>query len=260
MSAVRVVTWNVNSVRARMPRVEAWLSAHQPEIVCLQETKCRDEEFPLENFEKLGYHVAFHGQRTYNGVAILSREEPTDVVKGMPDDDEKAEARVIAATVGGLRVLNVYVVNGKEVGDVKYDYKLDWLDRLANYVASFDLAGRVVLVGDFNITFDDRDVYDPDKWRDKILCSVPERDALAKIMAPGLTDALRRFHDDAGIYTWWDFRTRGFQRDRGLRIDHVLCSPSAMEACTGVEVDKEERGGEKPSDHAPVTATFEVDG
>ncbi len=258
MSAVRVVTWNVNSVRARMPRIEAWLAQHKPEIVCLQETKCRDEEFPHEPFEKLGYHVSIHGQRTYNGVAILSREPQEDVAKGMPDDEDGADARVIAATVGGLRVLNVYVVNGKEVGDVKYAYKLDWLERLSRYVETFDMAGRVVLVGDFNITFDDRDVYDPERWRGKILCSEPERSALAKIMEPGLTDALRTFTEDAGIYTWWDFRTRGFLRDRGLRIDHVLCSPSALEVCTGVDVDKVERGGEKPSDHAPVTAAFEV--
>lgn len=255
---MRITTWNVNSARARLPRILDWLRQNNPDVVCLQETKCVDEQFPRAEIEDLGYHVETYGQKTYNGVAILSKSTPEDVVRGVPGEGEDAQARVIAATIDGVRVLNLYVVNGKQVGDVKYDFKLEWMDRVANYLAAdFVMTDPVVVVGDFNVTFDDRDVYDPDGWRDKILCSEPERAALAKMMAPGLTDAFRQFHDEAGLYTWWDFRTRGFQRGNGLRIDHVLCSPPAMSACTGVEVDIEERGREKPSDHAPVTASFD---
>ncbi len=255
---MRIATWNVNSVRARLPRVLDWLGKHQPDVVCLQETKCRDEEFPAEPIEELGYTIERLGQKTYNGVAILSRGPQEDVVKGFPDDGPDAEARAIASTVGDVRILNLYVVNGKEVGDPKYTRKLAWLERLAEYVrAGFDLGRKVVLTGDFNITFDDRDVYDPERWEGRILCSVPEREALAKVMQPGLIDAFREFEPDGGHYTWWDFRTRGFRRDNGLRIDHFLMSPPAMAACTGVAIDKDERGEDKPSDHAPVVATLE---
>jgi len=254
---MQVVTWNVNSVRARLPRILPWLAELRPEVVCLQETKCLDEAFPVEEFEELGYECALHGQKTYNGVAILSRVGVEDVVCGVPGEGDDAQARVIAGTVGDLRLLNLYVVNGKSVGDSKYDFKLEWMQRVADYVAAdFPMDQKIVVVGDFNVTFDDRDVHDPDAWRGKILCSQPERDALAAIMEPGLTDAFREFESEGGHYTWWDFRTRGFQRGLGLRIDHVLLSPPAMEACTGVRVDLEERAREKPSDHAPVIASF----
>ncbi|MEO0660318.1 MAG: exodeoxyribonuclease III, partial [Planctomycetota bacterium] len=179
------------------------------------------------------------------------------VVCGIPGT-EHPEARVIAGIVGDVMLLNLYVVNGKEVGCDKYDYKLAWLKDVADYVKdAFPMTEKVVVTGDFNVTFDDRDVYDPEKWRDKILCSQPERDALARIMEPGLSDALRKHTDEAGIYTWWDFRTRGFKRGNGLRIDHFLLSDPALDACTSVEVDLEARDGEKPSDHAPVICTLE---
>ena len=255
---MRIATWNVNSARARLPRILDWLEQQRPEVVCLQEIKCVDEQFPREPIEALGYHVETHGQKTYNGVAILSLSTPDDVVRGMPDDAEDEQARVIAATVDGVRVLNLYVVNGKEVGDPKYDFKLGWLERLARYLRDdFPMDDPVVVTGDFNITFDDRDVYDPEKWRDRILCSVPERAALAKLMEPGLVDAFREFESEGGHYTWWDFRTRGFQRGNGLRIDHFLLSPPALGRCTGVSIDTEERGREKPSDHAPVVVTLD---
>jgi len=255
---VQIATWNVNSVRARLPRLLDWLRQHEPDVVCLQEIKCVDEQFPLQPIEELGYHVQSFGQKTYNGVAILSRQPMTDVVRGMPDDESQAQRRVLAASVGEVRVLNLYVVNGKAVGDEKYVFKLNWLERLAQYVeSSFDMARKLVLTGDFNITFDDRDVYDPDAWRDRILCSQPERDALARLMAPGLIDAFREHQSSGGHYTWFDFRTRGFQRKHGLRIDHFLLSPPAMACCTGVSIDLEERGREKPSDHAPVIAHFD---
>jgi exodeoxyribonuclease-3 len=255
---MRIVTWNVNSIRARLPRVLAWLEANRPDVVCLQETKCLDEQFPREEIEDLGYHIECFGQKTYNGVAILSHSTPEDVVRDLPDDAEDAQRRVIGATIDGVMVLDLYVVNGKAVGDEKYEFKLEWMDRVADFVRDvYPMTEKVVVTGDFNVTFDDRDVYDPDAWREKILCSGPERAALAKIMEPGLVDALREFHDEPAIYTWWDFRTRGFQRGNGLRIDHFLVSPPALAASSKVEVDVEERGREKPSDHAPVTLTLD---
>ncbi|MCB9897188.1 MAG: exodeoxyribonuclease III [Planctomycetes bacterium] len=254
---MRIATWNVNSVRARLPRVLAWLAKQRPDVACLQEVKCVDDEFPYEEIESLGYHVETFGQKTYNGVAFLSRDTPSDVVRGLPDDGDDAEARAIAATFGDVRVLNLYVVNGKDVGTPHYAKKLAWLDRVATYVRdAFPMSDKVVVTGDMNCTFDDRDVHDPLRWHEKILCSTPERQALAKIMEPGLRDAFRAFHEEGGHYTWWDFRTRGFQRGQGLRIDHVLLSPPALEACTDVEVDVEERAAPKPSDHAPVIASF----
>lgn len=256
---MRIATWNVNSVRARLPRLLAWLEERRPEVVLLQETKCVDEAFPLEPIEELGYQAAIHGQKTYNGVAILSRVGIEDVRRGLEGDGLVDDRRVIAATVQGVMLLNVYVVNGQAVGSERYDYKLRWLERLAELVEEYDLAReRVVVGGDFNVTFDDRDVYDPDAWREEILCSTPEREALAKVLAPGLADAFRRFTEEGGHYTWWDFRTRGFERgNRGLRIDHLLMSRPALESCAAVEIDLEARRGERPSDHAPVIATME---
>ena len=255
---MRLATWNVNSIRARLPRVLAWLEDQQPDVVCLQETKVIDELFPREPIEDLGYQIAAYGQKTYNGVAILSKIGIEDVHNGLPGDDEDAEARVIAATVGDVMVVNAYVVNGKTVGSEKYAYKLEWMDRVAELVASnYPMDEKVVVTGDFNVTFDDRDIAEPDLWRNKILCSEAERAAMAKIMEPGLSDAFRVHCEEEGQFTWWDFRTRGFQRgNRGLRIDHFLMSPPAIEACAQVMIDREARDGEKPSDHAPVIATL----
>ena len=255
---MRIVTWNVNSIRARMPRVLEFLERQSPDVVCLQETKVVDELFPKDDIEGLGYQIAFHGQKTYNGVAILSKKPIEDVVMGIPGKGHHPEARVIAAKVEDVMLLDLYVVNGREVGCDKYDYKLEWMADVAEYVKeSFPMTEKVVVTGDFNVTFDERDVYDPEKWEGKIHCSEPEREALAKMMEPGLGDALRKHHQEAGIYTWWDFRTRGFKRGNGLRIDHFLLSPPAMEACSSVEVDLLARDGEKPSDHAPVICTLD---
>ena len=255
---MQIATWNVNSVRARLPLVLGWLEKRQPEVVCLQETKVVDEKFPREPFEELGYSIEVFGQKTYNGVAILAKGRMEDVVRGFPCDDDEAQKRVIGVTIGDLMVLNLYVVNGKEVGSDKYAFKLDWLARLQSFVEErYDMGEKVILTGDFNITFDDRDVHDPEAWHEKILCSTPEREALARITELGLADAFRNFEDDSGHYTWWDFRTRGFQRGLGLRIDHFLMSPPALAACKGVEIDLEARAAEKPSDHAPVVATLE---
>ncbi len=254
---MRIATWNVNSVRARLDRLLPWLEAQSPDLVCLQETKCQDDVFPRELIEDLGYHIEAHGQKTYNGVALLSKTMPDGVIRGFGDERFDGEARVIGASYGDLMVLNCYVVNGKEVGDVKYDYKLEWLAALRQHLAAhFPSTEKVVVTGDFNITFDDRDIYDPEAWRDKILCSKPEREALNAIVEAGYGDALRHLTDAGEIYTWWDFRTRGFSGNRGLRIDHFLMSPSALEVCTDVTVDLEARDGLKPSDHAPVIATL----
>jgi exodeoxyribonuclease III len=254
---MQIATWNVNSVRARLPRVIDWLQRRKPDIVCLQEIKCQDVQFPLEAFEEVGYQCAVFGQKTYNGVAILSRRRIEDVVRGMSDGVEDSEARVISATVEDVAIVNAYVVNGQEVGADRYHYKLKWMDRLREFTAKrFGAGEKVFVVGDFNITFDDRDVYDPDLWREKILCSTPERDALKRLMGDSLRDGFRKFREEGGHYTWWDFRTMGFKRGHGLRIDHVLTSPLAFEALRGVDIDLEARGGEKPSDHAPVIATI----
>jgi exodeoxyribonuclease-3 len=254
---MRIATWNVNSVRARLDRLLPWLVEQKPEVVCLQETKCVDEQFPREPIEELGYEIASYGQKTYNGVAILSRVGIEDVSLGFPGDGE--EARAISAVVGGdTMVQNLYVVNGQEVGAPRYADKLAWLSSLAEHVrGSFPMDEKVVLCGDFNVTFDDRDIYDPERWRERILCSTPEREALGEVLGCGLTDALRAHHEEAGIYTWWDFRTFGFKKGNGLRIDHFLVSPPALSCCSAVEVDLEARGGKKPSDHAPVIATFD---
>ena len=256
---MKLATWNVNSIRSRLPRLLPWLEEHSPDVVCLQETKVVDEEFPKAPLEALGYHVEAFGQKAYNGVAFLSKERPRDVVRGFPEDGSEAQKRLLGARFGDLQVLNLYVVNGKEVGSDKYEFKLRWLDRLRAFIPeTFDLSRPLCVTGDFNITFDDRDVYDPEKWRGRILCSEPEREALLGICSLGLHDALRKFTEEGGHYTWWDFRTRAFRGDRGLRIDHFLLSAPALEACTGFEVDRAARAGEKPSDHAPVLLDLDL--
>jgi exodeoxyribonuclease-3 len=253
---MKIATWNVNSIRARLERVLPWLATQRPDVVLLQETKCRDEEFPREPIEELGYQVATCGQKTYNGVAILARSAIEDVTRGLGDERFDGEARAIGATVGDLLLLNLYVVNGESVGSEKYAKKLAWLAALGKLVERLPHGEKLVLAGDFNVTFDDRDVYDPEEWREEILCSTREREALRAAMGNRLHDALRKFTQASGIYTWWDFRTRGFQRNQGLRIDHFLLSSEALAACSGVTVDVEARAGEKPSDHAPVIATI----
>ena len=255
---MRIATWNVNSVRARLERLLPWLEEKQPEVVCLQETKCVDEAFPREEIEGLGYNIAHHGQKTYNGVAILARKPIEDVQRGFGVERFDGEARVISATVGDMLILNAYVVNGQEVGHERYHYKLEWLGALRDFIREhMPMSEKVCVCGDFNVTFDDLDVYNPERWKERILCSGPERKALFDLIELGLKDGLRAFHPKGHVYTWWDYRRRGFENgDRGLRIDHHLLSPPALEACTGVEVDREARAGKKPSDHAPVVASF----
>jgi exodeoxyribonuclease-3 len=254
---MRIATWNVNSVRARLPRVLEWLAAAQPDVLCMQELKCQDEQFPAEGFADLGYNLEVFGQKSWNGVAIASRHSISGVMRGVPDAED-TQSRGLAVITAGLFVVNLYVPNGSEVGSDKYAYKLQWLDKLADWLDQETTPDDDILVtGDFNICPDDRDVYDPDAWHEKILCSTPERARFQRLIDWGLTDALRHFDDSPGVYTWWDYRAAMFRRGLGLRIDHHLVSPSVLARATGVEIDREARKGEKPSDHAPVTLVIE---
>jgi len=255
---VRIATWNVNSVRARLDRVVGWLDSARPDVACLQETKVVDADFPRAAFEASGWRVVTHGQKTYNGVAIVAREEPADVVRGMGDGDPDAEARLLAATVGGVRLVDVYVPNGQEVGSAKYAYKLRWLARLRAFLDQHARADApLVVCGDFNIAPDDRDVWDPAKWKDQCLFSEPEKAALREVQAFGLDDALRLKHDEPGLFTWWDYRMGAFHRGWGLRIDHFLVTKSVAARLRSVTIDREARKGEGPSDHAPVVMEIE---
>lgn len=241
-----------------MPNLLAWLERRLPDVACLQETKVPNEEFPVTEVESLGYHCLLNGQRTYNGVAILSRSEAADRIDCLPGDQPDAPRRILVATIGGIRIVNVYAPNGGEVGSDKYAYKLDWYTRLREFLdAQFDPKGDVLICGDFNVAPEDRDVWNPQIWRGRILFSEPEKEALRKVSEWGLKDALRLQRSEAGLYTWWDYRAGAFRRNRGLRIDHVLVTDSLAKRCTGVEIDSDERKAPKPSDHAPVVAAFE---
>ncbi len=257
---MKITTWNVNSIRAREDRVLNWLDQHQPDVLCLQELKCTEEQFPFDGFDALGYNLAIHGQKAYNGVAIAALDDLDEVEPAVPwpEDDQ---SRGIAAVINGIRVVSLYCPNGREVGHEMYDYKLSWFDRLQEWLATFDSSEALVLTGDFNITFDDRDVHDPLSWRDKILCSLPERQRLNALVEWGLTDALRLFDESDNVYTWWDYRSGGVLQNQGLRIDHHLISGPVVERATAVEIDIDERrqegDGDKPSDHAPVTLVLE---
>ncbi len=254
---MKITTWNVNGLRARLTHVVDFLRDHAPDVLCLQETKVQDELFPREPLEDEGYNVEIFGQKGYNGVAILSRAPLEDVQRGLPDDPPDAEKRVIGAIAGEFMVLNLYVPNGQEVGGDKYRFKLDWFRRLRTFLdRRYATDEHVVLVGDFNVALEDRDVHDPVWWHEKILCSTPERQAMRSVMAFGLDDALRRHHPEAGIYTWWHYMAGAAFKDDGLRIDYVLTSPPASARLRDVIVHKELRTKKSPSDHVPVTAVF----
>jgi exodeoxyribonuclease III len=252
-----IATWNVNSVRVRMPRITEWLATMRPDVLCMQETKVVDADFPHEPFHALGYEVEVFGQKTYNGVAIASRHPMSDVSRGLPGDGPDDQKRVIEATVDGVRVINLYVPNGKAPDTEPYAMKLDWLRRLREHLdASQSPENDVVVLGDINITPEDRDVYDPVALKGTIHVSEPEREALRHVMDFGLVDAFRLHHEETGLYSWWDFRAAMFRRGLGLRIDLILVTETLARRCTSVEIDRMARGGEKPSDHAPVLARF----
>ncbi|MDT8449538.1 MAG: exodeoxyribonuclease III [Wenzhouxiangellaceae bacterium] len=255
---MKIATWNVNSLKVRLPQVLEWLEGQRPDVLGLQETKLVDESFPVREFDDIGYSAAFSGQPTYNGVALLSRHRADDVVTEIPGFDDPHK-RVMAGTVDGVRVIDLYVVNGKAVGDPKYDWKLEWLAAVTAWVEDeLKRHDRLAVVGDFNIAPEDRDVHDPEAWHEKILCSTPERDALKKLLAPGLTDCYRLFDQPERVYSWYDYRQMAFRRKMGLRIDLILASKVLADQCTASEIDLEPRRNERPSDHAPVWAEFDV--
>ena len=254
---MKIATWNVNSLKVRLPHLLDWAHESQPDVVALQETKTTDDRFPAEAIAAGGYSAVYAGQKTYNGVAILSRVAPDDTVTDVAGLDDP-DRRILAATIAGVRVLNLYVVNGREVGSEKYAYKLRWLEAVTDFVRS-ELARfeRLVVLGDFNIAPEDRDVHDPQAWHEKILCSTPERDALARLLGTGLHDTFRLFEQEEKSFTWWDYRAGAFRRNLGLRIDLVLASRAMAERCTACTIDKAPRRLARPSDHTPVLAHFE---
>jgi len=255
---MKIATWNVNSLKVRLPHVLDWLATTQADVLCLQETKMEEKAFPHGELGAAGYRAVHNGQKTYNGVAILARNALGEVACDIPGfaDEQK---RVLAATVEGVRVVCAYMPNGQAVGADKYGYKLRWLAALADHLrGELQRFPKLVLLGDFNIAPDDRDVHDPEAWKDQILCSEPERAAFRRFVGLGLADAFRLFEQPLKLYSWWDYRQMGFRLNRGLRIDHILLSAPLSAACTACSIDKAPRKLERPSDHAPVIATLDA--
>lgn len=254
----KIATWNLNSLKVRHDHVLDWLEAEQPDVLALQETKTQDQNFPLEAINNAGYECTFAGQKTFNGVATLTKKPAQDVITDLPNYEDP-QRRVMGSRIGDVFVLNLYVPNGSEVGSEKYAYKLGWLEALHKYVKKLLAEEKhVILLGDFNIAPEDRDVHDPEKWADGILVSDPERKALADIQNEGLVDVFRLFDQEEKSYSWWDYRMLGFRRNHGLRIDLILASQELSKLCTSSRIDKEPRRLEKPSDHTPVVAEFNL--
>ncbi|MRD72245.1 exodeoxyribonuclease III [Rhodocyclus tenuis] len=255
---MKIAAWNVNSLKVRLPQLLDWLAVQKPDVICLQETKLEDHKFPNAELEAAGYHVAFSGQKTYNGVAVLARAPMTDVVCGNPlfPDEQK---RLIAATIGGVRVISAYVPNGQSVDSDKYAYKLAWLDALARWLEDeLRRHPQLVIAGDFNIAPEDRDVHDPAAWAGQVLCSAPERAAFQRLLALGLADSFRCHPQAEKSWSWWDYRMAAFRRNIGLRIDHVLLSTPLAQRCSAAGIDRDVRALERPSDHAPVFAQIDA--
>lgn len=256
---MKIATWNVNSLNVRLPQVQDWLQQHNPDILVLQELKLDQDKYPAAVFQMGGRHTVWSGQKTYNGVAIISKTEPQDVHTGLPALPDDPQRRVIAATIGGVRIINVYCVNGEAPDSPKFQYKEQWFAALTEFVRSeMEQYEKLVLLGDFNIAPTDSDCYDPEKWREKIHCTGIERSWFRKLLDLGLTDSLRHCYPEETIYTWWDYRGAMFQRKQGLRIDHILISPALRDVLLEVQVDLEARAQERPSDHAPVWAEFDI--
>jgi exodeoxyribonuclease-3 len=260
---MRVATWNVNSVKQRLEHLRRFLTEVKPDVVCLQELKCVEEAFPRLEIEDLGYNVAVHGQKAFNGVALLSRHPLTDVTPRLPGDEEDVQSRYLEAVVSGptgiVRVASIYLPNGNPIGTDKFSYKLAWMDRLAAHAAELlALEEPLVLAGDYNIIPDDRDVSDVAAWANDALYQPESRTAYRRLLGLGLVDALRACDDRAGLYTFWDYQAGAWQRNKGIRIDHLLLSPQAADRLTGVEIHKVTRSWDKPSDHVPVVATLDL--
>jgi exodeoxyribonuclease-3 len=253
---VKIAAWNVNSLTVRLPHVLEWAKSADPDVLALQEIKLLTEAFPLESFTESGYHALASGQRTYNGVATISRAALADPITDIPGFED-AERRVLATTIDGIRVVNLYVPNGQSVGSLKYEYKLGWLAALRDYLATeMSMHDNLVVLGDFNIAPDDIDVYDPVAWGEGILCSPAERAALRDLLKLGLVDVFRQFEQPEKSFSWWDYRAGKFRRNAGLRIDLILASPTLAARCTASYIDREPRGWDRPSDHTPVVAEF----
>lgn len=251
---MKIASWNVNSLRVRLPQVLEWLELSQVDVLALQETKTQDPDFPREEIESAGYEVVYSGQKTYNGVAIIAKQSPQDIVTDVEGLDDP-QRRILVATVGDIRVINLYVVNGSEVGSEKFEYKLHWLEQVTKHInIELEKHKKVVVLGDFNIAPDDRDVHDPEAWQGKILCSDDERTALNKILDLGFKDTFRLFDQEEQLFSWWDYRGGGFRRNHGLRIDLILASDVLK--CKSSCIDKTPRSWERPSDHTPVIAEF----
>ncbi|MBK8739728.1 MAG: exodeoxyribonuclease III [Betaproteobacteria bacterium] len=255
---MKIATWNINSLKIRLPHVLAWLAEHQPDVLCLQELKLDDPHFPVDAIAAAGYCAVFSGQKTYNGVAILSRSAASDVQISIPGYDDPLR-RVIAATVDGIRVVCFYVPNGQSVDSDKYQYKLQWLGRATDWLRG-EVVGheRIAVTGDFNIAPEDRDVHDPELWRGQVLCTDAERAAFRGWVDLGLVDSFRLFEQPERTFSWWDYRMLGFQKNHGLRIDHILLSPALAKSCERVWIDRAERKKAQPSDHAPVVAELRL--
>ena len=255
---MQVATWNVNSLRVRLPQLREWLSACAPDVVALQETKLTDDAFPAAELLSVGYHSVWSGQKTYNGVAVLARTEPRDALRDMPGYDDP-QRRVLAASIGALRVIDLYVPNGQSVGSDKFLYKLGWLRALRAWLRR-ELAAhpQLLVLGDFNIAPEDCDVHDPAAWAGSVHVSSEEREALRETLAVGLVDVFRQFEQPPHSFSWWDYRAGGFRRNHGLRIDLLLASATLAASCTGCRIDVEPRRAERASDHTPVIGTFDI--
>ena len=255
---MKIATWNVNSIRARQQRLTDWLAAAQPDVLCLQELKCTDAEFPALELKAAGYHSACHGQRSYNGVAIVSKYPLAELVRGLGDELD-THSRLIAATAGPVRIISAYAPNGQAVDSAAFEYKLQWYERLRRFLdARFDPRQPLVLAGDFNVAPEPRDVHDPRLWEGQTMFTLKEREALKRVVDFGLVDTFRLHHPEDGRFSWWDYRMLAFAKNRGLRIDQLYATAPLAEKCSAADIDRDARKGTQPSDHAPVWAQFEL--
>jgi exodeoxyribonuclease III len=256
---MKIATWNVNSINIRLEQMLGWLEETGTDVLCLQETKCVDERFPFEEINNIGYQVAFSGQKSYNGVAIVSKHEIEDVQKDFRDDALDAPKRLIAATVRGVRIVNTYIPNGTELWTDKFTFKLDWLQRLRRFFdETCDKNADVLLCGDFNVAPDERDVWNVGFWEGKLHFTKPERAAIHHVKQWGFVDVFRKMNGDAKEFSWWNYREGAFFKNQGLRIDHIWTSENLAKKCVGCWIDRKPRGAERPSDHTPVVAEFKI--
>lgn len=258
MPNFKIATWNVNSLRVRMPHIVKWLQEVKPDVLALQETKLCDADFPISDIESLGYNVAFSGQKTYNGVAIISRDKIENTIVTLPGSED-VQRRVLGVTTGGIRVLNLYVPNGEHVTSEKYNYKLSWLQHLHSFLSTeIKNHSKMIILGDFNIAPEEIDVHNPAQWIGQVLFSEPERQAFRTILKAGFQDCFRKLAPQDKQFSWWDYRLNAFKRNIGLRIDHILASEQLANSCINCSIDKGPRAWERPSDHTPVIAEFQL--